>query len=131
MGGLVSSHFLIYLLEVKVFQIHSRRVLDEVSRQELETFEVPVEEHSIVLFSLLESLHGLNSYGFDPLLAVRSCSSFSKVSYRLAPKSSLSVLTFSLAVLASSMAALKSFFNFKFSASKAATRDTADSTLAS
>ena len=68
MGGLVSIHLLIYLFEVKVFQIHSRRVFDEVSPQELEPFEVPTEEHSIVLFSLIESLHDLSSYGLDLLL---------------------------------------------------------------
>ena len=67
-GGLVSSHFLVYLFKIKVLQIHSRGVLDEVSPQELKPFEVLAEEHSIVLFSLLESLNSFSSYGLDLLL---------------------------------------------------------------
>ena len=131
MGGLVSSHFLVYLFEVKVLQIYSRGVLDEVSPQKLEPFEVPAEEHSIVLISLLESLDGLSSYGLNLLLSSQELLVLFKVSYRSALRSSLRVLAFSLAILASFMAVIKSFFNFEFFASKATTRDTADSTLAS
>ena len=64
-------------------------------------------------------------------LVARSYSSFSKVSCRSALKSSLRVLAFSLVILASFIAVIKSFFNFEFSAPKAATRDTTDLTLAS
>ena len=68
LGGLVSSHFFVYFLKIKVLQIHSSRVLDKVLPQELKSFEVPIEEHSIVLFSLLKSLNGLSSNGLEFLL---------------------------------------------------------------
>ena len=68
LGGLVSNHFSVYFFEIKVLQIHSSRVLDEVSPQELKSFEVPTKEHSIVLFSLLKSLNGLSSNGLEFLL---------------------------------------------------------------
>ena len=106
-------------------------MIDEVSPQKLEPFEVPAEEHSIVLISLLESLDGLSSYGLNLLLSSQELLVLFKVSYRSALRSSLRVLAFSLAILASFIAVIKSFFNFEFSAPKAATRDTTDLTLAS
>ena len=43
-------------------------MLDEISSQELEALVVSVEEHSIVLVSLLEGLDGLNGNGLHPFL---------------------------------------------------------------
>ena len=64
-------------------------------------------------------------------LAVKSCSSFSTVNYCSALRSTLRVLTCSLAWLASPIVVINSFFNFEFSASKTATRDAIDLTLSS
>ena len=58
--------------------------------------------------------------------AARSCSSFSRVSCLSALKLSYRTLAFSLQVLASSMAAIRSFPSFEFSTSKATTRDPTD-----
>ena len=65
--SLVSGHLRVHLLKVQVFQIYSKRVLNKISSQKLKPFEVPAEEHSIVLFSLLETFNGLDSYSFDLL----------------------------------------------------------------
>ena len=46
----------------------TRKVLNEVTSQELEAFVVPAEEHSIVLISLLEGLDGLDSDHLHPFL---------------------------------------------------------------
>ena len=62
--SLINGH----LLKVQVFQIYSRRVLNEISSQKLEPLEIPAEEHSIILFSLRETFDGLDSYRFDLLL---------------------------------------------------------------
>ena len=42
-------------------------MLHHVSSKELETFVIPTKEHSIVLFSQLKSLNGLDSHGFNLL----------------------------------------------------------------
>ena len=68
LGSLVRNHFLVHGLEVQVLQVHVGRVLDEISSQELEALVVSVEEHSIVLVSLLEGLDGLNDDGLHPFL---------------------------------------------------------------
>ena len=62
--SLINGH----LLKVQVFQIYSRRVLNEISSQKLEPLEIPAEEHSVILFNLLETFDGLDSYRFDLLL---------------------------------------------------------------
>ena len=43
-------------------------MLDEVPPQKLKAFKVPVEEHSVVLVSLLESLDGPGSNSLELLL---------------------------------------------------------------
>ena len=66
-GGLVHCHFLIYLLQIQVFKIHAGGVLDKVSPEELKTLVIPTEEHSVVLFSLLEGLDRLSNNSLDLL----------------------------------------------------------------
>ena len=68
---------------------------------------------------------------FNFSLTTRSCSSFSNVSYLSALRSSPKDLTFSLTKLASSIAAIKSFFNLEFSTSRASTLDIAEVIFAS
>ena len=68
LGSLVCNHLLVHDLKVQVLQVHVGRVLDEISSQELEALVVSVEEHSIVLVSLLEGLDGLNGNGLHPFL---------------------------------------------------------------
>ena len=43
-------------------------MLDEEALQELEAFVIPVEEHGVVLFSLLEGLEKLGSDRLHPFL---------------------------------------------------------------
>ena len=66
--SLINSHLLVHLLKVQVFQIYSIRVLNEISSQKLEPLEIPAEEHSVILFSLLETFDGLDSYRLNLLL---------------------------------------------------------------
>ena len=68
LGSLVYNHLLVHDLKVQVLQVYVGRVLDEISSQELEALVVSVEEHSIVLVSLLEGLDGLNGDGLHPFL---------------------------------------------------------------
>ena len=68
LGSLIGSHFLIYLLQVELFQVHSRGMLNEVSPQKLKPLEVLVEKYSVVLLSLLKALDNLGYNPFDPLL---------------------------------------------------------------
>ena len=106
LGSFVSSHLFVNLLKIKVLHIHSNWVLDEIAPQELESFEVPTEEHNIVLLNLLKGLNGLSSNGLDLLLG------------------RLELFVFLHRQLASPMAVIKYFFSFDFSPSKASTLDT-------
>ena len=67
-GGLISCHILVHLLKVQVLQVNSSRMLDEITSQKLEAFEVPTKEYSIVLVSLLKALNGSGSNGLKLLL---------------------------------------------------------------
>ena len=67
LSNLVSSHFFINLLQIELFQIHSREVLYEIPPQKLKPLEVPAEKYSIVLLGLLEALDGLGCKSFGPL----------------------------------------------------------------
>ena len=68
LGGLVSRHLLIHHVKVQVLQVNSSRMLDKITSQKLEAFEVPTKEYRVVLVSLLKALNGSSSNGFKPLL---------------------------------------------------------------
>ena len=68
LGGLVSHHLLVHHLKVQVLQVNSNRMLDEITSQKLETFEVPTKEYSTVLVSLLKALNGSGNNGLKLLL---------------------------------------------------------------
>ena len=65
LGSLVSRHLLVHHFEVQALLINTGRVFDKVAPQQLKSLEVPVEEHSVVLVSLLESFNGPGRDGFE------------------------------------------------------------------
>ena len=64
LSSLVSSHLLVYLLQVQLPQVYTGRMLDEVPPQEFETLEVPTEQDRAVLIIHLE---GFNEPGSNCL----------------------------------------------------------------
>ena len=68
LGSLVSRHLLVHHLKVQALQVNSSGMLDEITPQKLEAFEVPTEEYSVVLVGLLKALNGSGSDGLKLLL---------------------------------------------------------------
>ena len=68
LGRFVSRHLLVHHLKVQALQVNSSWMLDEITPQKLEAFEVPTEEYSVVLISLLKALNGSSSDGLKLLL---------------------------------------------------------------
>ena len=71
LGGLVSSHLLVYLLQVQLPQVHAGRILDEVPPQEFETFEIPTEQNRVVFVSRLKSFNRPRSNRLKTLLGTQ------------------------------------------------------------
>ena len=69
LGNLVSCHLLVHHLKVQALQVNSSGMLDEITPQKLEAFEVPTEEYSVVLVGLLKALNGSGSDGLKLLLS--------------------------------------------------------------
>ena len=79
LGSLVNRHLLVHHFKIQVLQVISSGMLGEVTPQKLKAFEVPTEEYSVVLVSLLESLNepGSNGlkllFGCQKLLVLLQC----------------------------------------------------------
>ena len=67
-GSLVNCHLLVHHLKVQALQVNTSGVLDEITPQKLEAFEVPTEKYSVVLVSLLKALDESVSDGLKLLL---------------------------------------------------------------
>ena len=67
-GSLVNCHLLVHHLKVQALQVNTSGVLDEITPQKLEAFEVPTEKYSVVLVSLLKSLNGPSNDGLKLVL---------------------------------------------------------------
>ena len=68
LSNLVSCHLLVHYLKVQALQVNTSGVLDEITPQKLETFEVPTEKYSVILVSLLKSFNGPSSDGLKLVL---------------------------------------------------------------
>ena len=67
-GSLVNCHLLVHHLKVQALQVNTSGVVDEITPQKLEAFEVPTEKYSVVLVSLLKALDESVSDGLKLLL---------------------------------------------------------------
>ena len=67
-GSLVNCHLLVHHLKVQALQVNTSGVLDEITPQKLEAFEVPTEKYSVVLVGLLKALNESVSDGLKLLL---------------------------------------------------------------
>ena len=86
LGGLVSSHLLVYLLQVQLPQVHTRRMLDEVPPQEFETLEVLAKQNHVVLISRLKSFDRPGNNSLKTLLGAQKLLILFQGQLMLSPK---------------------------------------------
>ena len=67
LSRLVLLNLLVNGLKIQVFKVRARTMLDQISLEQLKSFEVPLEQDGVIFIRGLESSDGLGHGNFHPL----------------------------------------------------------------